>query len=903
MSPRSRSPLVGARTLAAVAALGLAAAPSAHAQPAAGERGAAALAPLVAGLGTTARVLMIGAHPDDEDNNLLAWLARGRHVRTAYLSLTRGDGGQNLIGNELGEALGVLRTEELLAARRVDGAEQFFSRAYDFGFSKSADETFAHWDREAVLGDVVRTVRAFRPHVLVSVFSGTPRDGHGHHQVAGLLAREVYDAAADTVRFPAGSFGPAWAPAKLYQGVYRFNVANPDSLATLKLNVGEFDALLGRSYAEVAAESRSQHRSQGFGTLQPKGVRWDWLERVAARVGPGDARAERSPLDGLDPSLARLQGLARGQGAPLGALVDSLPAAVAAVQRAYRPGDPSDAVAPLAALTNVAARAAALAGVPGGDPDLGRSLEDLWQRAQQALVLAAGVAVEATAGRETVAAATLADASDTLRVSVAVHNRGRVPVTLEGLLRSQHRVAPDADGMSRPFVRVGTPVLPDSTWRDSLPLVPTEPSAQWWRRGGRMGDAFVEVPDGRPEEEHATGVESGAVRVTARLLVAGARADVSVPVVQRTADPVRGEVQRPVAVVPGITLRLDRSVEYVPAGRAVERPLRVFVRSAYDRPRTVTVALALPNGLAADTVARTVQVPAAGQAELRFTLRGRLAEGRYQYGAEARVQGDTVRYLAGSGAITYDHVPPQRLYFPAATRVTAVPVTVPAALAVGYVPGVGDNVAPMLSQLGVPVTLLDPATLDRADLSRFSTIVVGPRAYEAQPALAAANPRLHDFARRGGTLVVQYGQYELTRPGMLPYPITLARPAQRVTLEEAPVATLAGASGSGPRILAAPNRIGAADWEGWVQERALYMPATADAAWARVLRMSDPGEPPNDHALLVAPLGRGTVVYTSLALFRQLPAGVPGAARLFVNLLAARPEPPRAASPRVPAVQ
>src|SRR5215213_6077351 len=268
------------------------------------ERGAAALGDLVAGLGTSARVLIVGAHPDDEDTRLLAWLARGRHVETAYLSLTRGDGGQNLIGNELGEALGVIRTEELLAARRIDGARQFFTRAYDFGFSKSAEETFQHWPRDSVLGDVVTVVRAFRPHVIIAIFSGTPDDGHGHHQVSGILASEAYDVSADTVRFPVAKYGAAWAVPKFYRSTSYRNHQG----ATLRYNAGEYNPVLGRSYAEIAGASRSQHKSQGFGSLERKGVVWVSVRREATRVNEGTpAERETSLFDGIDTTWARLR--------------------------------------------------------------------------------------------------------------------------------------------------------------------------------------------------------------------------------------------------------------------------------------------------------------------------------------------------------------------------------------------------------------------------------------------------------------------------------------------------------------------------------------------------------------------------------------------------------------------
>jgi LmbE family N-acetylglucosaminyl deacetylase len=324
-------------------ALALLAAAPLPAQAPGPARGAAALGELVDGLGVSARVLVVAAHPDDEDTRLIAYLARGRHAEVAYLSLTRGDGGQNLIGNELGEALGAVRTEELLAARRVDGAQQYFTRAYDFGFSKSADETFRHWPRDTVLGDVVRVVRSFRPHVIVAVFSGTPRDGHGHHQASGILAREAYAAADDTARFPARRFGAAWATAKLYHGRTYWQHEG----ATLRYNAGEYSPLLGQSYAEIAAVSRSQHKSQGFGALQTKGAIVGSVAREATRVNAATPAAqERSIFDGVDVAWGAGTGADGGRRA----LADSVRAAIAAVQATPYFRDPAALLAPLGAM-------------------------------------------------------------------------------------------------------------------------------------------------------------------------------------------------------------------------------------------------------------------------------------------------------------------------------------------------------------------------------------------------------------------------------------------------------------------------------------------------------------------------------------------------------------------------
>jgi hypothetical protein len=324
-------------------------------------------------------------------------------------------------------------------------------------------------------------------------------------------------------------------------------------------------------------------------------------------------------------------------------------------------------------------------------------------------------------------------------------------------------------------------------------------------------------------------------------------------------------------------------VQFARAGTPLDRSLRVHLRSADTTARAITVRLELPAGLVADSVARTVTLAGYdARATLTFRLRGTLAPGRHAVRATAESGGE--RFAVGYGLVDYPHVRAQRLYRPATVAVEAVDLRLPERARVAYVPGVSDNVAPALADLGLDVAVLDSASLGTADLARFTHVVVGPRAYEANHALAAANGRLLDWVRAGGTMVVQYGQYEMTAPGVMPYPITLGRPAQRVTLEEAPVRVVDAAA----PVLAAPNRIGAADWTGWVQERATYMPQTADPRYRTAVALADPGEPDNANAVLVAAVGRGTYVYTTLALFRQLPAGVPGAARLMANLLAAR---------------
>ena len=829
------------------------------------ERGAAALGELVAGLGVTARVLVVGAHPDDEDTRLIAWLVRGRHVETAYLSLTRGDGGQNLIGKELGEALGAIRTEELLTARRIDGGTQYFARAYDYGFSKSADEAFTHWPHDSLLNDVVTVVRTFRPHVIVSVFSGTPRDGHGQHQAAGILAREAYDLAGDTARFPTGRFGPAWTPSKFYRSA----AFNRDA-ATLAFNVGEYSPLLGRSYAEIAAESRSQHKSQAFGSMQRKGVIMDYVTREATRApAPRDPKQERSLFDGVDTTLQRL----RPAGSPAGVLTrfDTLSALVRAARTAYDPFDPSVSILALARarrlLTPECDADAGGCRVGAAAVDREVSLAGLRARVDRALATAAGLAIEAAAEREIVAS------GDSVPVTVTIYNRRiRDPRPVRVL-----SVRIDSGRVTGPGAVLPATVLPDSVVQISGVVRAAGATSPWWLAEGREGDMFRRAIDRRSESQRSQGI-----RVEARITVGTTVVDVTAPVVYRYADPVKGDVSRPLAVAPAVSVTLDRTVEYAPANTPLSRGVQVHLRSASTRSRDVTVRLALPPGLRPDSAARTVTLPGPdAQRTVTFRVRGTLPAGRHTIGATAESGGEA--FTNGYVLVDYDHIRPQRLYRDARLQLQAVDVKLPAVARVAYVPGASDNVAPALQQLRVPLTVIQPAAVGTTDLSDFGAVILGPRVYESSPELVANNARLLDYARAGGTLVVQYQQYEITQPGIAPYPMTVARPHDRVTDENAPVRVLDSAA----RVLNVPNRITPADFAGWVQERSLYMPRTFDDRYHPVLSMNDPGAPANSGAILVAPVGRGTYVYTTLSFFRQLPAGNAGAARLFANLIGA----------------
>jgi LmbE family N-acetylglucosaminyl deacetylase len=673
------------------------------------------------------RVLWIAAHPDDEDTQLIAWLARGRRVETAYLSLTRGDGGQNLIGNELGEALGVIRTEELLAARRIDGAHQYFARGYDFGFSKTADETRKHWPQDSLLNDVVTVMRAFRPHIVITTFSGTPRDGHGQHQISAIVARQAYDLAADTVRFPVRVFGAPWTPLKFYR-LARFSPQD----RTIAINVGEYDPYLGMSYQEIAADSRSQHKSQGEGTLRRKGVVWDYLTREDSRVPAPAPKDEQSIFAGLDTTKLLVQD-----------------------GRVTPPQLPSP------------------------------------------------IAVEAVADRRAVAV------GDSARITMTVYNRGRVPVVISPV----------------EFQRVT--VAPDSSYRWTEWLVGKEITQPWWLAQPRNGDLFTPKIDGISEDERE---RRSWAHVTVQP-VGGAQMEISSPIVFHYVDRVRGDVQQPLIVAPGISITLEQAVAMARANGPFNQLVRTTLRSAMSDTVPVTVTLTLPRGLRADSLSRTVTMAPGSVRTLAFRVRGTLPRGSHSITATASAKGRAFR--SGYIPIDYPHIDPQRIYRPSTLAINAVDIALPPRLNVAYIPGVGDNVAPVVQLLGVPLTIIDPDDIPQTDLSRFTTIVVGPRAYQASASLQSNNDYLLSYVRNGGRMVVQYGQTEMQRPGIMPYRVTLKQPAERVTDENAPV------SFTDPRspLLNSPNRITQDDFRDWVQERATYMPSTFDSHYRTMLAM------------------------------------------------------------------
>jgi len=781
----------------------------------------------LAKLRVTGSALYVAAHPDDENTAMLGWLARGLKVRTAYLSMTRGDGGQNLIGRELGAELGVIRTQELLAARAVDGAEQLFTRAVDFGYSKRPEETFAFWGRDSILADVVRAIRRFQPDVVFTRFPTDGGGGHGHHTASAILAEEAFSAAADPKRFP--HCGPAWQVRRLYWNAFVRPGTRIDS-TWVQVDVGGFEPLLGRSWGEVAAVSRSNHRSQGFGVAERHGPLPNWL---APRLGDG---AGRAPFEGLDLSW-RAFGSA-------GLRVDSL------LTLAEREFDPARPEALLPRLFEV--RRALEAAPPARPAVLAAKRADL-----EALIRScSGLWIEAIALRPAVAP------GESVMVVVTVENRRALDVSVRRL------VAGGASG------RAGTvAVTYAETLRIAIPAT-ARPSQPYWLRREPSGGRF-EVADpadiGRPDDAPALAAE-----IEMRTTAGDFRA--TVPVAYRWADPVQGERWRALEVAPPATLQLDQEVYAFP-DRA-PRPVKVRVQAHRDGVRG-RVTLALPRGWACEPPSADVGLAAAGaETHVHFTVTPGDGPAAASMAASIAIGGRTWSHRLVR--IDYPHLPLQSLYPPATARLVRADIRREGSR-VGYVEGSGDAGATALRQLGYEVTPLSDDDLEEADLSRFDAIVTGVRAYNTRPRLGAEQPRLLEWVAAGGTLVVQYNTTGQGAAGLGPFPFTISR--ERVSDERAEVKVVA----PGHPLLSRPNAIGPEDFAGWVQERGLYFASPADPRYERVLACRDPGEPERDGGLLYARHGKGVFVYCAYAMFRQLPAGVPGAWRLFANLVSARP--------------
>jgi LmbE family N-acetylglucosaminyl deacetylase len=783
--------------------------------------------------------LYVAAHPDDENTAMLTWLENEKLVRAGYLSLTRGDGGQNLIGSEQGDLLGVIRTQELLAARRIDGAEQFFARAMDFGYSKGPDETLEEWGREEALSDIVRVIRTFQPDIVIMRFPTTGEGRHGHHTASALLAVEAFEAAGDPNRFPdqLGELAP-WKPKRLLWNY--FSWAQPPSgeaaATAVSIDLGAYNALLARSYTELAGESRSMHKSQGFGSAERRGRSPNYFKLIAGEPTTGDL------FQGVNLSWSRIPG-----GDEVGTLLLS----------AHREHDVNDPAASLPRLLAARDALERLRATAAGRTH-GVLLRHKSRELDDVIRSCAGLWLEAVSTRHTYAP------GDSITIAATIVNRCAAPARLRAVAAPALGIDSRRDSLLAENIPVTVAlksVVPSTLdWRFTQPYWLLEPS-----RGGQhsVGDQHL---IGSPE--------NGPLTVEFEIEVSGHRIRFATPALYRWVDRVRGEIYRPAAFAPEMTLALDQKTYLFPDD--APRPVKLRL----DAHKTVQgeARLSLPQGWRSEPASHDIALAAGASREVLFLVQPGSGDGsvRAEFVADGRMN------TRGMVIVDHPHIPVQTVYPEASSRVLRLDLA-RTGDRVGYVMGPGDDVPSALAQAGYKVTMLDDEALASGELSGYDAVVVGVRAYNSREALKSNSTRLLDYVRAGGTLVVQYNTADGTLdPDLAPYPLKLGR--DRVTVEEAPVAF---ADGSSP-LLTTPNRITEADFRGWVQERGLYFAQEWAPEYNAVLSSSDPGEEPLAGGLLAARCGEGVFIYTGYAFFRQLPAGVPGAYRLFVNLVSAR---------------
>jgi LmbE family N-acetylglucosaminyl deacetylase len=859
---------------------------SADTRPAPEDRGATGLALVLRRLQTIASALHTGAHPDDESTDLLAYLARGEGARTAYLSLNRGEGGQNGIGPELWEGLGVIRTEELLAARKLDGAEQYFTRAFDFGFTRSAEETLQKWNREEILGDMVRVIRMMRPLVVVNGFTGTPQDGHGQHQVAGMLTPEAIDAAADPNRFPeqiAKEGLQPWRVLKLYGRRFGQTSSGPRA----EFDVGVYDPVLGRSYAELAADGRSRHRSQDFGMIQVRGSQARSFPRLQCSVQSPDV--EKSLFAGIDVSVTGVAKFAGDEGErtlPALTRIKELAAKALAEFRIEKP----EAIAPYlaAGLREVRALRAALANL---SPVLRATVDGMLARKEQefndALAKSRGVVVDALSNAEIVTPGEPVDVTTNVFVGRPApgengSNAASTKIQLiapAGWRVEQVRAEEERLTGVQAFIRGREKADVSSRFRATVPdnEQPTQP---YWLTKPRVKDQFdwdYSMPRNLP-------FAPPTLRSKVELTLDGERVVIEQPVEYRFADKTFGEIRRELKVAPALTLTVHPSLLVIPAGPAGDanraREISVEITHNARRATNGAVKLVAPAGWKVEADDRPLAFTRQNEKTARSFKISPPAGATGVFDLKAVAEADGRQYDDGYTVISYPHIESHLIYRAATTKVEVFDVKVARDLKVGYVMGSGDDGPEALRQMGVNVKMINGAELASGDLSVFDTIVLGIRVYEVNEDVIANNKRLLDYVSNGGTLVVQYNKNEYANGNFAPYPVKMSR-GDRVTDENAPITVLV----PDHPLFNFPNKITADDWKGWTQERGLYFLSDWDSRFTPLLASSDyPGDPLKG-GQLIAQYGKGNYVYTAYSWFRQFPAGVPGAYRLFANLV------------------
>lgn len=787
-------------------------------------------------------VLYIAAHPDDENTRLLTYLSREMNYRTGYLSLTRGDGGQNLIGDEQGIELGLIRTQELLAARRVDGAEQFFTRAYDFGFSKNPEETFRFWDKDKVLADVVYVIRKFRPDVIITRFPTTGEGGHGHHTASAILAGEAFELAGDPTKYPEQlKYVQPWKPKRLLWNTFNFGSANTISEDQFKIEVGQFNPLLGKSYGEIAAESRSQHKSQGFGVPRSRGEAFEYF-RLIKGTAP-----TTSLTDGVATDWSRVPGS------------NQVVLQAETVIRNFNPGKPSASVPDLVELYKMV-----------------QALQDpFWKEVKlaelrQLIAASAALWLDATTSQPSVVpgAPLTINLALNKRLSTAV-KAGKISVGGRDTLLNktlEHNV-----NVNLPF-NITVPADRETT------------QPYWLKRP--MGAGYFDV-----REQQLIGLPQNgtAFKATVELEIAGLPLTYQLPVMYKYTDPVKGEIYQPLQVVPPALVKTNPDVLLFRKGVASSAMVEVELTADADIAAGALKMNHTINGITQQFSALEKPLSKGMSASFPFnfsntSLKNGDVSSLKVFASNAkgeRLDQDEVQ-------IQYDHIPVQHYFYTDSVKVLNIDLKT-AGKKIGYIPGAGDKVVPALRQMGYEVVLLKEEDLQPAFLRSFDAVITGVRAHNVHAFLSNRYEALMDYVKEGGNLIVQYNtnnQIGPVRAKIGPYPFAITR--NRVTDETATVNFLKKEH----PVLNYPNAITSADFEGWVQERGIYFADQLAPEYETVLSMKDPGENEQKGSLIIARHGKGTFVYTGLVFFRQLPAGVPGAYRLLANIIALNQKKP-----------
>ena len=792
-------------------------------------------------------VLYIAAHPDDENTRLLAYLANDKLYRTGYLSLTRGDGGQNLIGDEQGVELGLIRTQELLAARRIDGAEQFFSRAFDFGFSKSPEEALRIWGHDKILSDVVWVIRKFRPDVIITRFPTTGEGGHGHHTASAILASEAFEAAADPTKFPeqlkAGV--SVWQAKRLLWNTFNFGSTNTQSESQFKLDCGDYNPILGKSYGEIAATSRSQHKSQGFGVPAQRGSIIEYFKTIK-----GDAPTANL-FDGVNIGWDRL--LFGGALISRPVREDNAENLIDSIIKTFSVEHPENSVEPLVRLYK----------------KIETISDDYWREqklneVKRIIEYCSGLFIEATTNTQYVVA------GDSLKINLLVNSRLSNNILNADAKLDNTYVIFDQLKRNVNSVKSYTMYIPPET-------KPTQP---YWLESPMEKGSFT-VNDQRQIGKG----ESDPWSIDFSMMVYDKEFTFTKPLRYKYTDPVKGELYQPVSILPVADIKPDKDLYLVGKKDSLVAAIKVIPNTTVTH--NYKIVAAVPD----------ISSKVSGQRNFEINDMVRDKPNLFQFKIKNNDMDKDPSTISASitdkglkgtisntykRVISYDHIPNIVYQKQAIAKTVYLDLKIEGNY-VGYIPGAGDKIPEALIQMGYRVAILKEADLVAGNLKQFDAIVTGIRAYNTQPWLNNSYDALMQYVKDGGVLLVQYNTNNSLGPvksKIAPYPFTIG--GKRITDEEAKVNFLL----PDHRSLNYPNKITEKDFEGWIQERSTYHAENIDSNYQRIISMKDPGETDQDGSLIIANYGKGRFVYCGLVLFRELPAGIPGAYRLFANLIA-----------------